>query len=452
MREIKVRIDEEHRAAFTDELAEMDVDFVVTEGAGWMADSVVVEFTVPTDAVGEILETLDESAVEREQYTIISPVEAAMTPNAELLMDRYASDFDPLSTPELRSKARDLSRDPGSFAAMIFLSAVIATVGLLTRSPAVIVGSMVIAPIVGPVLTGGVGTLTADRMMVVHSALLQVGGLVVSVGGAILAAVFFRTTSLAPVPLDLAWIHPIASRGAPSFLSILVGLVAGGTAGFGLSTKGPTSLIGVMIAAALIPAAAAVGVAAVWGYPLMALGAALLLVSTMLAVNVGVTVVLWTLGYRPEGWSGWFFGDSAWAAAVAASLLVAVTAVSGVVFAGTYQHVVFERTVTDEVQGTLDDPAYADVSIVEIRTQYGGDEPLSSSKSVTVVLSRPSGKPHPEMATTLRERIAAATGKNVGVRVRFVEYQRAPAERPKAVASRHPDMVRAGGPTSPPPA
>jgi uncharacterized membrane protein len=57
-----------------------------------------------------------------------------------------------------------------------------------------------------------------------------------------------------------------------------------------------------MVAAALIPAAATVGIGIAWNLPVVAAGAALLLVSNFAAINVVAPVVLWLLGYLPTGW------------------------------------------------------------------------------------------------------------------------------------------------------
>ena len=72
----------------------------------------------------------------------------------------------------------------------------------------------------------------------------------------------------------------------------------GAAGAFGISTDLPVSLIGVAVAAALIPAAAAVGIGLAWGYPAVAGGAFVLLV----AINLAGSLTLWYLGDRPDGW------------------------------------------------------------------------------------------------------------------------------------------------------
>lgn len=146
VRQIEVAVPEEERESVVDVLEEEDVDYV--RQRAWVGDEErwLLTFPVPTDAVGYVLGRLEDAGVDVDRYTVVSNLETAMTPRTDPLLRRFADDFDPLSTPELRSKARDMSRDLTSFLAMIALAAVIATAGLLAESFAVVVGSMVIAP------------------------------------------------------------------------------------------------------------------------------------------------------------------------------------------------------------------------------------------------------------------------------------------------------------------
>lgn len=421
MRLVRALVTEENREAIVDVLREKDVDFVVSSGTAEPAGSSVVEFPIPTDGLGDILDAVRDAGLD-EEYLVILEAENAITPHSETLWDRYATDFDPLRPPELRSKARELSLDPVAYTAMIFLSAVIAAVGLLVDSPAIVVGSMVIAPFVGPTLTAAVGGVTGDRAMVVDSIRIQALGLVVAILGAGVLAGFMRVTGFAPTPLDVGAIELVGVRMAPGLPSIIVGLAAGVAAAFGLTTKGTGSLIGVMIAAALIPAAGVVGIAAVWNEPLIALGSAALLVSTMAAINCAMYATLWAL-YRSQEFEPALVGDRtpSRAAVVTVVLIVLGASIAGV---ATYEQTTFQHTVTEEVERVLDEPRYERLSVVSIRTQYGGTDPFTGPESVTVTVTKNANTSYPQLSERLYRRIAAATDRSVTVDVRFETYQR----------------------------
>nr|WP_303650261.1 DUF389 domain-containing protein [Halalkalicoccus sp. NIPERK01] len=412
---VRILVDERDRETIVGVLDEKDVDYVVS-GESTSGDAVLLEFPLPNDAVGDVLGDLDEAGYE-ETYTLISQVESAHTPNSETLMDRYADDFDPLTPRELRSKARDMSNDTRSFLALMLLAAWIATAGLLSDSPAIVVGSMVIAPIVGPALTAGVGAVTGDREMLVDSIRLQVLGLVAAVVGAAALAAVVRWGLFAQPDLDLGSIELIGVRVAPTLLALIVGTAAGAAAAFGLTTKGPMSLIGVMIAAALIPTAAATGIAVAWRDPLIAAGTLLLLVVTLVAINLAGAAVLLALGYRPDRSL-----RGSWTSAttlVAVALLVVAVGAVGVAAADQIGH---ERAVNGAVHDELAE--HENVTAVAVRVEYGDLSPMTGPETVTVVASYTGdGDPPSGLATDIDERIEDRTDREVAVRVRFQDYQ-----------------------------
>jgi uncharacterized hydrophobic protein (TIGR00341 family) len=415
VRLIHVFIPEERQEAVLGVLDDRDVDYVVITASGVADGGMLVEFPLPTDAVSDVLGRLHEAGLDEESYIVVGTAETAETATMELLEDRYASDFSPLATNELQSKSRDMSRDPYSFVWMIVLSAVIAAGGLLADSPAVVVGSMVIAPLVGPILTTGVGVVTGDRKMVADSVQFQVGGLVVAIVAATLFGFLLRLTGFAPVGLDVSSLELVTVRLAPTFITVTIGLAAGSAAAFALTTEGPTALVGVMIAAALLPGAATVGIALVWGTLVVALGATLLLAVTIVAINAAVIVTLRYLGYRSAE------GDSSVlpSALRVVALIVLVAIIGGVLF-GTYQQLSFERETTSAVEDVLSRPAYGGLDVVAIRTEY---DALGGSRTVTVTLSRTSNRSYPSLARDVQRRIAARTGRSPEVRVRYRDYQ-----------------------------
>ncbi|WP_135533807.1 DUF389 domain-containing protein [Halostella pelagica] len=422
MRLIQILVSDEKRDAVTAALESENVDYVISrnesDAGGW-----IVEFPLPTDAVGTIRDTLEQAGFPEDGYTVLGNAETATTPHSEELQDRFASDFDPLTRPELKSKAQDMSRDPTSFVAMIFFSAIIATAGLLVGSPAVVVGSMVIAPIVGPVLTTGVGGVTGDEKMFRESIWLQGLGVVVAVGGAFLFAWLLRAGGFVPAELDIASIQPIALRISPSVFSVVVGLASGAAAAFGLTTKGPTSLIGVMIAAALIPTAATTGIALVWEYNVIAFGTLFLLVATLIAINVAVFVTLWALGYQRVQWRAFLSGDTRRKTVALGLTAVLLIAVIGVTAVGTGQQITFQRSVNQAAHDVVDSDQYDRASIVSVGVEYIGVKPFSAPENVTVSISHPQGTEYPELANDLKAAIAEETGENVTVHVQFQTYQ-----------------------------
>lgn len=425
MRLVQILVPDHQHEDVTDVLDGEGVDYVRQQARTNQADTTqwLIEFPVPTDAIGYMFDRLKDVGIEEEQYTTIVSLEGAVTPQTESLLDRFASDFDTLTRLELRSKVRDISHDRRSFLVMIFLSAVVATVGLLMQSPAVVVGSMVIAPIIGPVLTAAVGAVTGDREMVGDSLWNQALGLGVAILAATLCSAVLQFGGVVPNTLDITTIELISLRSAPGWFTVVIGVATGTASAFALTTKGSTSLVGVMIAAALIPAAATIGIAVVWNELRLAVGSLVLLVFTILLINASAFAVLWRFQYRPRQ-QGWLVPSSPrlWLVVVTTGILLLVLiAFTGSVF---YQQSSFEQTATNEVQSTLASPEFASLEPVTVRTQYSGPGPFGSPETVTVVVSRVAETDEPPgVARTLDQRISEATDYDVVVRVRFEDYQ-----------------------------
>lgn len=422
MRQIQLLVDEGEEEAVAELFEEEGIDHVRqrvwSDGeARWL-----FEFPVPTDAVGFVLDRLDDADVERGQYTIIGNVETAITPQLDTLSDRFASDFDPLSRVELRSKARDMSQDMRSYLAMILLSALIATAGLLMESPAVVVGSMVIAPIVGPVLTAAVGTTTGDMRMILDSAWYQVAGITIAITGAWMLSVLLQVGGFVSPDLEIGWIDLIAVRVAPGLLTMMVGLASGAAAAYGLATKGPTSLIGVMIAAALIPTAATTGIAAGWNHPRIAIGSLLLVVVVLILINLGAIAVLWYLGYGLSG-ADWEISSVRPVAAIVLVVLFVMFAIAG---GAAYDQTAHERAINQEVHETLAEPEYDEYELVAVRIEYQGPGSIGAPHTVTVHLAYADTDEPPPIAEDFRDRFSAVTGEDVQVHVRLVEYESSP--------------------------
>ena len=270
MRLIQVRASAADLEDVRSVLEDRGVRYVLTEEQSADGPAMLVQFPLPPEAVDEVFEALDDIGVDRDGYAVVARAETA-TPDQSVAAERHD---DRISHEELRSRAVGMSPGPVTYYAMTVLSAVVATAGLLLDSPAIVVGSMVIAPQVGSALTASVGTALNDRALVVDGLRDQALGLGVAVAGAAAFGLLVRHGGVVPGQLRVTTVQQIAQRISPGFLSMVVGVCAGGAGAIGLATALPVSLVGVMIAAALIPAAAAVGVGIAWNIPAVALARA----------------------------------------------------------------------------------------------------------------------------------------------------------------------------------
>jgi len=429
--ELLVRADQvaSVRAVFEDE----GVDHVlVTESSD--DESVLVKFPVPPTAVDHVLERLQSAGIETERFTVVTSVETARTPDIDALEERFEAGTageERVTNEEIRNRASEMHPDPVTYYSMTTLSAVVATAGLLLDSPAIVVGSMVIAPQVGSALVGSVGATLNEARLLRTGLRSQAVGLTLAIVGAAAFGATLRTTTVVPPLLDVTTVQQVSQRASPGLLSMVVAICAGSAGAFGLATALPVSLVGVMIAAALIPAAAAVGIGIAWGIPTLAVSAALLLVVNAASINLAGVATLSLLGYRPSE-RGLTESDArqdlrrALPAVAAIGLLVVVFLVATVPIA---QQVGFERDANRVVEDVVTSDGRTDLQIVSVEATFGGVPPVASTRRVTVVLNRPADRAYPGLPEEIGRRLADRTGTPVSVEIVYRErtqYQPGP--------------------------
>ncbi|QCS41109.1 DUF389 domain-containing protein [Natrinema versiforme] len=430
MRLIRVFVPDEDREAVRTALSEMEIEFLFSEADG-RRDGSIAEIPVPAGAADTVLEHLYDAGLDEETYTVVTDVDRASVPNAEEITDRYVEGPKGergASHAEIRERAADLTPDTATYLAFAVASAVVAVGGLLLDSAIVIVGAMVIAPFAGSTLSASAGAVISDREMVVDSATSQVTGLVVAYVGAVVMSVFLQQTGFVQPTLSVGRVGQVGAFATPNLLTLVIAIAAGFAGALALATDLPVSLAGVAVAAAIVPAAAAAGIGTAWGEPLIVAGGAVLLLMNIVFINLTAYLTLIALGYRSSVIRN--VRENATvslrtgAYAVIVLLFLIVVAVTAL---GTYQHLVFEQQVNDEVQNVLDDPEYNSLELAGVQTEYNDASVFSDEVSVTVTVGRSSGLEHEGLAADLRTEIDAQTSRSVHVDVRFVDYQRAVA-------------------------
>jgi len=431
MRLLQLSVPAEQRAAIRGVLDGHDLGYTVAEGDGAREGHALVTVVIPADAVERVLDDLQDAGYDRSTYTVSTEAEFATFEGMDEVQRHWAETPNRIAPETLRSKARDMRPNTQSYVWLMFLSTVIATAGLLIGSPAVLVGSMVLAPLVAPMLAASIGAVRDDRKMVGDSLRQQAVGLGVAVLGAVVASLLIKNLEIVSVTLDVSTVDLFSVRLSPGLLSVVVGLAAGAAGAFGLTTKGNVSIVGVMVAAALVPTAAVVGIGAAWGAASVAIGALFLLGLTIVAVNVGGYLMLRYLGYRPDEVDGGLLElESLREKAVFAATVVAVLAVVSVVLVGSAQHIGYEYGVTQATSDVVTDDRYGRLSLRGVTVQYAGMSPVHEPTTVSVALTRTTDESYPSLPNELAREITNRTGENVTVLVSYTDYEVSNATEP----------------------
>lgn len=413
MRLIQTLVPEDRRDAVIRVLEEENVDYAMADETSHARYSDVVYVPAESEDVDRIIDRLRDAGVEREGYMLVSEAETIISDRFEGGSDDRA---DPrISRDELRTKAENLSRSTTNYVAFTILSAIVATAGLLMDSPAVVVGSMVIAPLIGPPMASCVGSVIGDDDLFWEGVRSQTFGVGLAIVAATLFAFAYRVT-LGPT-VELLLIGQVAERAHPGLLALAVALCAGAAGALSLTSGFDEALVGVMIAVALMPPIGAVGLGIAYLDPVLAIGAGVLVAVNLLSINAAGLVTMWLRRYRPTHWY-----DIRRARKVSAERLIAfsiaVLILSSFLAASSWdarQTAALEA----EIEGIVDEAV--DGTVHDVRFEYRTDVVSQTPTGVEIVVS----DAERGVAAELRSIIAERTGTDIEVTVIYEDAERA---------------------------
>lgn len=194
---------------------------------------------------------------------------------------------------ELYNQIEKGARLDANFLILVFLSTLVAAIGLLENNIAVVVGAMVIAPLLGPNLALSFATTLGDRDLLRQSFKTNLAGVTFTLLLSIAIGAVF------PIVVPSA---EIMARTDIGFDGVILALASGAAAVLSLTTGVASALVGVMVAVALLPPTATLGMMLATGRLELAAGAGLLLAVNVVSVNVAANVVFLIKGVRPRTW------------------------------------------------------------------------------------------------------------------------------------------------------
>lgn len=194
---------------------------------------------------------------------------------------------------EVISQAGDLVRANTNYIVMIVLSSILASIGLLQSSAAVIIGAMLVAPLMSPLMGFGVGLALGELDMMRKSALTVIQGVFM----VLVVAMMVGLISAFPLPTP-----EMLARGEPTFLDMMVALASGVAGAFALARKDiPAALAGTAIAAALVPPICTTGLALALGDMDLMVGAGLLTIVNVICISIASAGTFALMGVRGAG-------------------------------------------------------------------------------------------------------------------------------------------------------
>ncbi len=192
---------------------------------------------------------------------------------------------------ELFTSLRESASVSSSYKVLMILSVMIALSGMYANSAPVIIGAMILAPLMSPIVSLAMGLARSEAILIRGS--LSTLGVGVALG---LACAVMLAWAM---PLDIPT-QEMKARMSPTLLDLLIAVLSG-VAGAYASAKEEIakSLAGVAIAVALVPPLSVVGIGLGWGDWEMARGAGLLLITNLVGISLAASATFLVLGFAP---------------------------------------------------------------------------------------------------------------------------------------------------------
>jgi uncharacterized hydrophobic protein (TIGR00271 family) len=196
----------------------------------------------------------------------------------------------PASRVELRANINLNSTFDVAYVTMNALASVVCCYGLFENSPAVVIGAMIIAMLLGPIAGVSLGLVDGNNQLLRKALTTLAGGFVVVYGIAFLLGVI-----QSQFPLT----DEIFARTTPNLMDLMIALGGGAAGAFSMiSPRLSGAFVGVAIATALVPPLASSAICLSRGEYNLAFGALLLAFTNIVAIQVAGSIVMWLSGYR----------------------------------------------------------------------------------------------------------------------------------------------------------
>ncbi len=198
-----------------------------------------------------------------------------------------------LSRQELAERIKGMARPSRVFVVLTVLSTVVATIGLLRDNVPVIIGAMVIAPLLGPNVSAAFATTVGDSTLLRRSLITNLIGFLVALWLSIVMCLIVTVDPASP---------ELALRCEVGLSDVLLALASGCAGALAISSGVASALVGVMVAVALLPPTATLGLMLGSGHWTHAMGAGLLLATNVICVNLAAVSTFLAQGIKPRTW------------------------------------------------------------------------------------------------------------------------------------------------------
>lgn len=252
-----------------------------------------MRLVVQPDKLQKVIDAIQSDLSGSEGWRIlIEPVEAII-PRLEEVEEKEKASAGTRAREEIYTGVEAGARLDINYILLVIFSTIVATIGLIEDNVAVVIGAMVIAPLLGPNIALAFGTALGDKELILRSLKTNFAGMFIALAIAVAIGLLW------PVNIES---RELMARTDVGLDGVVLALVSGAAAILSLTTGLSSTLVGVMVAVAILPPTATLGLMIASGNYQLALGAGLLLAVNVVSVNLAAKLVLLIKGVKPRTW------------------------------------------------------------------------------------------------------------------------------------------------------
>jgi len=254
----------------------------------------VTDIILSAEDADAVIEKLQKHLSKEKYRMLIIPVEATVPRMEEEEKEEEKEEKkERRSIEEIYQDITESASLSKTYITLVILASIVAAIGILYNDVAIVIGSMVIAPLLNPNIALALSTTLAESNLAKRAVITSIIGYAIAFFIGIIFGMFMREGANA---------YHVISRSNVTLMYILLALSAG-IAGSLSVTKGvPQALVGVMVAVALLPPLVTGGLLAGSMQFYHALGAILLFMVNVVCINLAGVITFIAQGITPRTW------------------------------------------------------------------------------------------------------------------------------------------------------
>ncbi len=311
-----------------------------------------------------------------------------------------------ISTQELLSSVIQPSKPTRNYILFVVLSSVLATLGLIGNNAVVLIASMLIAPFLGPVLGISLGIVLLDKKLIKNGLTAIIVGFIIS----IIAGISFTVTNP-----NFTITQEIMLRVTPTIAELGLAVISGIALSVSIMSREISVIVGVAIAAALVPPAANIGIGFGSLNVEIITGSALLLLINVISILTIGSIIFWLKGIRPkESIRREKIAKRLVKRRVAALIIAFIAFATPLVYSSinVYQRASVEGRANTIAVNILEND-YPDAFLISVSSQYYTTDPLTHNPCIRLSLTV--STENPMYVASVPATVAAAVFSELGI-------------------------------------